>query len=490
MSLLKDYPFIQVIQDIARHRKVAVYLVGGFLRDYLLGADHAGSGSLNPMCFKDFDFAVEKEALSFARLFARKIRGAYVLLDKERGCARVVHQCLGQTSICDFADFRAHPFAKDLAHRDFTINTLSIDVHKLERSTAITDALADYKDGIKDLRAKRIRRVSVKAFREDPLRLLRAFGLCAVLGFKVERVTLTQIHREKDLLRDASYERIRDELFKILTTNRAAATLKAMDKVGLLEKIIPQVKVMYACAQGPYHHLNVWRHTLEAVVQFEDVITQTNGQAQVVDYLNESLGGNRPRRALLKLALLLHDIGKPQTRRQEKGRMTFYGHERVGKNITTHIARMLKLSVRERHALEDMVLWHLRPGYLSNFRKPSEKAIYRYFRDTKQEAVGISLLSLADQRATRGPLTTAHDQRHHERICLNLVQRYFDKKKERPFVRLINGHEVMRRWRLSPSPLIGKILREVAEGQALGKIHTKEEALVLAGRIVHKGKLP
>ena len=112
--------------------------------------------------------------------------------------------------------------------------------------------------------------------------------------------------------------------------------------------------------------------------------------ADVVEYLNESPGGNRTRRALLKLAALLHDIGKPETRKEAgRGKLTFYGHERVGKNIVTYIARMLKLSTGERHALEDMVLWHLRPGYLSNFQKPSEKSIYRYLRDTKKRRSGF-----------------------------------------------------------------------------------------------------
>ena len=494
MSFLKDYPQIQVIKDIARRRNVAVHLVGGFLRDHCLG---------NPK--SDFDFAVEKGALSFARLFARRIQGAYVVLDQERGCARVVHRISRRNSVrsrqkskisggskkgtetwtFDFADFRAKTFSRDLACRDFTINTLSVDLTKLNGSTTLEDVLFDGKDGLKDLRAKRIRRVAVKAFRDDPLRLLRAFSLSAALDFKIEPRTLAQIRREKNSLHGVSYERIRDEVFKILETERAAATLKAMNKVGLLDKVIPQLKVMYNCAQkGTYHHLDVWPHSLEVVVQFDGVVREMRNDPDVVAYLNESLGGNRTRRALLKLAALLHDIGKPETRKEAgKGKLTFYGHERVGKNIVTHITKMLKLSTSERHALEDMVLWHLRPGYLSNLQKPSEKSIYRYLRDARREAAGILLLSLGDQRATRGPLSTPRHEKHHERICLKVLKLYFDKKKEKPFVRLIDGHDLIKQLRLKPSPLIGKILSEVTEQQVLGKIKTKKEALELAGKI-------
>ena len=471
MSFLKDYPQLQIIREIAKRRKVAVHLVGGFLRDHYLGNRKT-----------DFDFAVEKEALDFARLFARRVKGAYVVLDQERGCARVVKKSDGKIWTFDFSDFRAKSFRQDLTLRDFTINTLSVDLVKLDSASMLDDVLTDGKNGFKDLGAKRIRRVAVRALRDDPLRLLRAFSLSAILDFTIEPQTLAQIRREKDLLRGVSYERVRDEVFKILETDRAAVTLKAMDKVGLLDKVIPQVKVMYRCAQkGTYHHLDVWPHSLEVVAQFDNVVREMGNDPDVVGYLSESLGGNRTRRALLKLAALLHDIGKPETRKEAgRGKLTFYGHERVGKNIVTHIARMLKLSTGERHALEDMVLWHLRPGYLSNFQKPSERSIYRYLRDTKKEAVGILLLSLADQRSTRGPASAPRHEKHHERICLNVLKLYFDKKKEKPFVRLIDGHDLIKQLRLKPSPLIGKILAEVTEQQVLGKIKTKKEALELA----------
>ena len=128
------------------------------------------------------------------------------MLDQERGCARVVKKSDGKIWTFDFSDFRARSFRQDLTLRDFTINTLSVDLAKLNGSTRLEDVLADGKNGLKDLRAKRIRRVSVKAFRDDPLRLLRAFSLSAILDFKIEPQTLAQIRREKNLLRGVSYE--------------------------------------------------------------------------------------------------------------------------------------------------------------------------------------------------------------------------------------------------------------------------------------------
>jgi putative nucleotidyltransferase with HDIG domain len=476
MSFLSDYPQLVTIQDIARRKKIPIFLVGGFLRDLQLGVEK-----------KDFDFAVGRDALAVARLFARKIKGAFVLLDRERGCARVAKKIGGALYTFDFADFRAKTFSEDLSHRDFTINTLSLDLLKLKTSTPAAAALLDAKGGLRDLKEKRIRRVSPDAFQEDPLRMMRAFSLKATLGFKIEAQTLSQIRREKDLISRVSYERIREELFKILESDAAARVLKAMDRVGLLAKIIPQVKVMGSCKQGTYHHLDVWPHSLETVAQMEKVFKEMEGDARVAGYLRETLGGNRGRRALMKLAALLHDIGKPDTRKKEPGgRVSFHGHEHVGKNIVKHIGGLLKLSVGERRTLEDMVRWHLRPGYLSNFKQPSEKAVYRYFRDTKETAVAVLLLSLADQRATRGPATTQADQEHHEAVCLGLVRRFFKKKDENPLVRLITGDDLIKGLKLSPSPLFAKILKAVEERQSLGELKDKREALALAKKIAEK----
>ncbi len=481
MPFLSDYPHLKMIRDIARRKKVVIHIVGGFLRDYFLESlrgPHPHQTGL-----RDFDFAVERDALRVSRLFADQIKGAYIVLDEDRGCARVAKKDRGKLWTFDFADYRAKTFRGDLARRDFTINTLSVDLAALDSSSEVSDAIVDTKKGLKDLKGRWIRKISDQAFKDDPLRMMRAFSLSAGLGFKIERDTLRQIKKEKERIRGMSAERIRDELFKILRTHRAAATLKSMDKTGLLEQIIPQVRVMYDCHQGGYHHLDVWAHSLETVVQLEGVFTQMRDNQELKSYWEEPLGADRSRAALLKLAAFLHDIGKPETRKKEGERMTFHAHERVGRNIVTHIAKRLKLSTRERHALEDMVLWHLRPGYLSNFKKPSEKAIYRYLRDTKDEAAGVFLLSLADQRATRGPLTTEEDQRHHESICLDLIQRYFDQKKEKPVARLINGDDLIRKLKLKPSPLFAKILSEVAEKQVLGQVGTRDEALALAKKI-------
>ncbi|OGX07027.1 MAG: hypothetical protein A2Z88_08895 [Omnitrophica WOR_2 bacterium GWA2_47_8] len=489
MSILIHSLYLKTIQDLAKKKKVPVYLVGGFLRDSFLNRPCA-----------DFDFAVKKGAVPLARRLADTIKGAFVLLDDEFGCGRVVirqasnlarprhplkadgGKSRGEVFTFDFADYRAPTFKQDLAHRDFTINTLAIDLQKI--SQGLSESVLFSKKPLKDLKSRTIKMVSAKAFKEDPLRLLRAFSLRAQLDFKIEKKTLAQIKKDKDLIGNVSSERIREEVFKILSTPAAGQILKEMDKIGLLENIIPQISVMFNVKQGGYHHLDVWPHSLETVSQLDKVLEEFKDDRELNAYLNETLSGNHKRVEVLKLAALLHDIGKPKTKKKEdNGRMSFHGHEHVGRGIVRHIAKQLKLSTHERHALEDMVLWHLRPGYLSNFKKPSERSVFRYFRDTKDEAASILVLSLADQRSTRGPLTSEADQKHHQKICLGVLKKYFDKKKEKPFVRLINGKDLIKKLKLEPSPLFGKILSAVDEAQVLGKITTKEEALELAKKV-------
>jgi len=475
MSFLKDYPQLDIIKNQAIKKKISVFLVGGFFRNSLLGRSCT-----------DFDFAVQKGALRFAKEFSKKIKGAFVLLDAKHACARVVKKQKGNTYTFDFADFRGDTIEKDLLGRDFTINTLCCKMNALSDRTSIEDALLDMKKGLKDFKAKRIKMVSSKAFMEDPLRLLRAFSLEATIGFQIESKTLARIKKDKDLIKNVSAERIRDELFKILATSRAATTFIAMDKIGLLEKIIPQVTFMYHIKQGTYHHLNVWKHSLETIRQLEKLIEELCEQEDIQGYLAADLSGGRSRKSILKLGALLHDVGKPDTIMKQGKKLSFHGHERLGKAIARSIAKDLKLSVKERFALSDMVLWHLRPGYLSNFKRPSERSIFRYLRDTGEEAVSIALLSWADQRSTRGPLTSQADQKHHEKICKDLIRRYFKKKNEKPFTRLIDGNDLIKELKLQPSPLFSKILNEVEEQQVLGKIETKKDALNLARKVVNK----
>jgi putative nucleotidyltransferase with HDIG domain len=475
MSSYWQRPELSTLHKLAFVQKQQVFLVGGALRDQYLGRAK-----------QDLDFAVSAGAITLARKFSRAIKGAFVLLDEDSGCARVAKKRPDGLWTYDFADFRAKTLKGDLAHRDFTINTLAMDLKDIidtKTGAKLSSHVVHAPGALSDLKSKTIRMVGARTFNEDPLRLLRAYSLKAQLGFKIEANTLACIKRERNLIKTVSAERVREELFKILGSSRAACVIKGMDRDGMLVEIMPQVRVMYGVKQGGYHHLDVWKHSLEVLVQFERLLKEFSMDMKVKDYLNEELGGGHSRLSVLKLACLLHDIGKPDTRKKEPtGRTSFHTHEHVGRRVARIIAQQLILSTKERHALEDMVTHHLRPGYLSNFKRPSDKAVFRYFRDTKDEAVSIALLAMADQRSTRGPLTTSYDLEHHQDICLGIVKKYFVSKSKKPFVRLLTGHDLIKEIGLKPGPQFSPLLSKVDEAQHLGKVTTKTEALAFVRR--------
>ena len=487
----KEQNLLKIIYRFAKAQKIKLYLVGGILRDILLGREKE-----NP----DIDFCLKKGTINFGRKLAKEIKAGFVVLDKEHGAARLVYPVRGKTPrvpasngvkrikdkvyTLDFTDFRGKTLGDDLLHRDFTINALALELEEVFGGLDLNTLLIDPCQGRNDLCAKTIRIVNKNSFRDDPLRILRAFSLACILGFKIERETLRLASSEKNRLTRVSSERIRDELFKIFDSPCAYDYLNELDKLKILKVILPEIEFMRGVGQGPYHHLDVWQHSLETIRQFEILLKELKNNREIQGYLNEVISYGRKRQALIKLGALFHDVGKPKARKKENGKTTFHGHERIGLEITEEIAKRLRLSNHELDSLRKMVLFHLRPGYLADNEVVTPRAKFRFFRDTDNEAVSVLLIALADQRATKGRLTTKESRLRHERLVSGLVKEYFRKKKEKKLVRLINGNDLMKKFKLQPSPLIGKILSELDELQAIGKVKTKTEALKISVNLI------
>lgn len=472
---IKYQDLLRKISRFADQKKIRLYLVGGVLRDLTLRRERE-----NP----DIDFCLKRGAINFGGALAKEIRAGFVILDKEHGCCRLVKKFENKVYTLDFSDFRGKAIADDLLHRDFTINAMAAELSGALKADNLDNLVIDPYGARTDLKSRLIRVVKGTSFDEDPLRILRAFSLAAIFDFKIDRQTLRLARLKKKKLLGVSYERIRDELFKILDLGDAYKHLLTLDRLKIIQLIIPEIESMRGLKQGPYHHLDVWAHTLETIKQLENLMQELKNNGEVRGYLDEFISAERRRRALIKLGALLHDIGKPKALRREEGKTKFHGHEKIGLEMTEEIARRLRLSNDELDSLRKMVFWHLRPGYLADIEQISERAIFRYFRDTAQEGLSILLLSLADQRATRGPLTTKESRLRHEKVVLGLIKRFFKEKKKKKLARLISGDDLINKFNLEPSPLIGKILREIEELQAIGKIKTKKEALSAARKLI------
>lgn len=470
---LSQIPKLSLLTKLALKRKINIFLIGGFLRDIYLNAKaHPQKKEI------DFDFSGKRGIFSLAGDFARKIGGKIITLDKKERIKRVIYKVKDKVFTYDFSLLKGANIKEDIFLRDFSINALVVNLREKKKK------VIDYCNSQDDLKKKNIRCLREDTFFDDPLRILRAFSFAANLGFRIEKNTLGAIKKYRKYLKNVSSERIGDEFFNILNSPASSKVLKIMAKAGVLDVLIPYLSKARGVKQGGYHHLDVWEHSFETLRQFELMQKRLFKDEDIFNYFQEEVGGWRKRLHIVKFACLLHDIGKPFARKKKHNKTIFHTHEKIGRDLAHKIAGDFSLSLREREMLKKLIFWHLRPGYLADMSPPSRRAVYRYFRDAGDDAVAIIFLSIADWRATRGPLTDSKKRRKHERILFELVDNYFKEKKKRPFKRLVDGYWVMRKFKIPPSELVGNILKRIEEEQALGKISTKQEAYALAKTII------
>jgi len=466
------------VSDFLVEQGARSYLVGGFLRDVLLERGTA-----------DIDIAVEGDALEIAHQVATAFSGKYVLLDEINRVGRVVLVNGKGRWELDFSTLKGD-IEQDLAQRDFTIDAMAVDLSRLGKER-IDVQLIDPFNGWDDLQRSVIRVVADTAFESDAVRLLRAVRLAAELDFTIDNRTEALIRCHSHLITNVAGERIREELFQLLAVSRARQFLHYLDELGLVTAMIPELAQAKGVEQPKEHCWDVFDHSIETVdaVDFllrrgvweyggEEVLTVTPWSARLAQHFNLEVSSGSTRRLLLKLAALLHDVAKPQTKTIEaNGRMRFLGHAKEGAAIAVNILERLRFSTKEIKLVEIMVMHHLRPVQMSHDGLPTRRAIYRYFRDTGEAGIDTLFLSLADHLATRGPhLDLAQWREHAQLVEYVLYQRFQEESLVSP-PKLVNGHDLINIFSLSPGPRIGELLEAVREAQATGELATREEAL-------------
>jgi poly(A) polymerase len=468
---------------------VPVYAVGGFVRDALLGRTSP-----------DLDVATAADPERTARRLASALGGACFPLGAEHGVYRVtLKEPVKGVRHIDVAALRG-PLETDLALRDFTINAMAWEIG--------SQTVIDPRGGLVDLEAGVLRLVADRAVQDDPLRGLRAVRFAAELHFRVDPATAAVMRRDAALLARTSGERQRDEFVRVLDTPVAAPMLYLADDFGLLDVLLPELLPSKGCVQPKEHYYDVFEHQVEAVAVLDCILqdappepvcaarsavlwdTMPDG-AQVRARFESAAaeGAGRTHRALLKLAALLHDVSKPETRkRHANGRIRFFGHSELGAKKAASILERLRFTTREIKLVDLLIEDHLRPGQLSNGHElPSRRALYRFFRDLGDAVPDLLLLNLADHAAARGPrMEPEHWAGHVAYIHWILEQRSTDETLSRP-PRLVTGNDLMSELGLLPGPLLGKLLGALEEAQAVGTVTTREQALKLAKRLAVSG---
>jgi tRNA nucleotidyltransferase/poly(A) polymerase len=481
---LLNQPEVVAVQDIARTRNTPVLLVGGSVRDALMGNDAP----------RDLDFSVQGDAVALGRAVANALKGDFYVMDAERGTARVLvsndeartaskeFTARYPTLTLDFAVCRGESWRDDLFARDFTINAIAVDLK--------TGDLLDSTGGLADVQARIIRATTDKSLADDPVRALRAIRLAHQFDMRIEPATLKHVKAVgADIVRPSA-ERVRDELFEIMNLSKAAPAIRRLDEVGLLAHIALEIEPMRTCEQSPPHNYTVLEHTWRVMEALDKEISDSTRRSELGNLQSEMTEG-RTRASLFRFATLLHDCAKPDTRSVgEDGRIHFYGHEEIGAAKAAARARALRLSGDEVSMVRTFVRNHMRPNQMArdaarNSRPPTPRTLYRFFRDTGDCAPLLALFAIADCIGKRGESTQPDDCAPSKQIASLLIERYYTQfdKSVAP-APLITGKDVLDLG-VPQGARIGEILEAIREAQMTGEIASRAQAMQMVERMVN-----
>jgi len=468
---------LEWLRGLAQHHPRGVYLVGGTVRDLLLGRRPA-----------DLDLTVCCHARAWAGELARLSGGTYVELGRDEDAARVVYQ--GESM--DFSSFRAGAanIDQELALRDLRINAMAVALDPLLAGQPCEPdahlALIDPLGGREDLARRRIRLCSSRSLADDPLRLIRVFRFAAALDFTVDQDTLTEVQSHAEAIGRVAVERVSHELDLVMASPRASQAFAAMAGTGLLFTVFPELLSGVGMEQPASHHLDVFAHLLEALGQMERIQADPDSFFPNREEFVTWLASGRNRR-LLKWAALLHDVGKPSTyaiNEDKGGRITFYYHDHRGADLVREIGARMRWPLDDTERISRLVRLHMRPFFLANDQRRGSltlKACLRLVREAGEFLPALFMVAMADALAGKGEASPARMEEELGQLYdrLNTVWR----ERVRPVRRakpLLNGHDLIRELGLRPGPAIGSILSRLEEARMEGRISDRREALALA----------
>ena len=445
------------------------WIVGGAVRDALLAG-----------VVGDADLAVspgsERDA---ARAIARGAGGVAFPLSERHATWRAMVEVGGEDGWhVDVTALRGETIERDLGARDFTVNAIAIPLAGGEP--------IDPTGGLADAQGRRLRAVSDAAFRDDPLRLLRAARIAASHSLEIEEGTLRLARSQAALAGEAAGERQFAELRVMLAGAAPLDALELLDRLQLTAVVLPELEATRGVVQNPNHHLDVHGHTLAVLEQWlaiesglEDFAPDL--AAEVSAFLAEPLADELSRAEALRFGALFHDLGKPQTREERAGYVTFIGHDKVGAEIVAGICRRLRTSNALSGHLQGLALHHLRLGFMIGERPLSRDAVYEYLSATEPVAVDVTLLSAADRLAARGsgPLASPEMVEAHMELAREMVAAALAWHRDPPRPPL-SGDELAAELGIEPGPRMGELLEALRRAAFAGEIGDRDAALTLA----------
>lgn len=455
---------LKKIQLVSKDLDSEAHIVGGFVRDFLLGVEDR----------KDIDFVVSGSGLTFAKKFDEELKQIGSLVEfPDFDTARYVFGEEEKGLVLEFAGARKETYVphsrkptvvattleEDLLRRDFTVNAMALPTAAFTGATRNTETIKkkiiDPCNGQKDLQEKVLRTPLDPdiTFSDDPLRMLRAIRFAAHLNFSIDPKTLSAIHSNRERIKIVSAERVQEELFKLLATTQPSIGLLLMFQTGLMDLVLPEVSALDGVEDVFGHqHKNNLIHSIKV----------TDNVAEQSDKIS------------LRLAGLLHDIGKPGTKQfLPKIGWSFHAHEHLGKKMVYALAKRLRFSKDLTDYLAKLIRWHLQPIALMD-DGITDAAVRRLVVTMGDLLDDLMILGRSDI-TTGNPYKKAKRLKNYDHLKEKIAE-VLEKDKLRAFQSPVRGDEIMAECGLKPGPTTGKIKSAIEEAILDGIIPNEYEA--------------
>jgi len=440
---------LELAGRIGEKNGTEVYVVGGFVRDLIM------EKPLN-----DIDIMTVGEGISFAKKLAESLDVKNVIPFKKFGTALIPFKKIQiEVATARYEEYKEESrkpskiiytdLKGDLLRRDFTINAMAMDI----RPKTFGDFYDPY-GGITDINQKTLRTPlnSDETFSEDPLRIMRAAYFASKLRFKIEHECRNSMKKNSSRIEIVSWERIRDEFIKILKTKKPSIGLVILQKTGIMEKVFPEIHIMYGMEQtSEWHHKDIFAHTLQVV----------DNAAELSEKME------------LRFAALVHDIAKPSTRRiDNKKGYTFHGHDAIGERMLNKVAHRMKLPNDLKEYLKKLTLLHLRPIALVK-DIVTDSAVRRLMVAAGEDIDDLMTLCRADI-TTKNSKRVKQYLKNFEKVeskMNNVAERDAMKAFQSP----VRGDEIMTICGLTEGRKVGEIKEAIEEAILDGKIENSYE---------------
>lgn len=457
---IEPYPYIKTLKSVCDSYNVKLYLVGGAVRDSILNKS-----------ISDFDFLVEEKIDDIASAFTQETNKNFILFDKEIKIFRFVFQ----NCTIDIAQLCPDTIESELARRDFTIDSIAIDLD--------TKALIDPLNGISDIKNRIVRFSNPNIFKNDPVRLIRLFRIAAQLKFDIDKNTLEQAKNNLSLIKNISADRITQELEKFFIINDTFSYVLLIDRIGLLDELFEDFSYQNGCMQSESHLYDVKTHSL-AVYNFVEWsilrMKRILGEDCFLNYYGYYKIHRKELIIALKLAALFHDCSKPFVKQIDNNAVSFKKHEVYSAEIFKKYAKKYNFQKKIAKITFSLILNHIEPAYLFlkwRNNNLTDDLLYDFFDKFQVHGVDLLIFGLSDTLA-KGKIRMINREIFidflKDMTCF-YFERYLNFSK---IPQILQANDLLALGLKNAD--LGKVLKLIRKNTFLQNIKTTEEALAFA----------